>query len=149
MYVWVGLLERKKKITDQYAEEKKWVFSFDLRECRQMPDRDRKRVPDHRSNVLRGSKVVFLRVHVGFLFTTEEQKKRWFVTYSILLTHMLAVRHGLLGNSFNTQGCVFTTFSHHRHGLLGNNFNSVFSQLLAITDMNYWAKILTLCFLNF
>ena len=27
-----GLVERKKKITDQYAEEKRWVFSFDLRE---------------------------------------------------------------------------------------------------------------------
>ena len=40
-----------------------------------MPDRDRKRVLDHRSNVLRGSKVVFLRVHVGFLFTIEEQKR--------------------------------------------------------------------------
>ena len=41
---WVGRLKRK-KIPDQYAEEKRWVFSFDLREWRWMPDRERKRVP--------------------------------------------------------------------------------------------------------
>ena len=31
---WVG------KMTDQYAEEKRWVFSFDLREWRRMPYRE-------------------------------------------------------------------------------------------------------------
>ena len=32
---WIG------KMTDQYAEEKRWVFSFDLREWRRIPDRER------------------------------------------------------------------------------------------------------------
>ena len=37
-------------------QEKRWVFSFDLKECRRMPDRERKRVPpDHRPDVLKGS----------------------------------------------------------------------------------------------
>ena len=45
----------EKKMTDQYAEEKRWVFSFDLREWRWMPYRDRKRVPDHRSDESKGS----------------------------------------------------------------------------------------------
>ena len=43
---WVG--------ADQYAEEKRWVFSFDLKDWRRMPNRERKRVPDHRSDVLKG-----------------------------------------------------------------------------------------------
>ena len=44
-------------MTDQYAEEKRWVFSFDLKEESEdkMPDRDRKGVPEYRSNVLKGS----------------------------------------------------------------------------------------------
>ena len=43
-------------MTAQYAEEKRWVFSFDLKEeWRWMPDRERKRVPDQRSDVLKGS----------------------------------------------------------------------------------------------
>ena len=46
---WIG------KTTDQYAEQKRWIFSFDLREWRQMPDRERKGIPEHRSNVLKGS----------------------------------------------------------------------------------------------
>ena len=37
---WIG------KTTDRYAEEKRWVFSFDLRELRRMPDRERKGVPE-------------------------------------------------------------------------------------------------------
>ena len=53
---WVGRM-RRKKTTDQHAEEKRWVVNFDLREWRQMPDRERKRGPDHRSSVIhiRGS----------------------------------------------------------------------------------------------
>ena len=43
----------EKKMIDQYAEEKRWVFSFDLSEWRRMPDWKRKWVPDHRSNVLK------------------------------------------------------------------------------------------------
>ena len=48
-----GLVEWEEK----KWEEKRWVVSFDLREWRQMPDRERKRVPDHRSSVIhiRGS----------------------------------------------------------------------------------------------
>ena len=42
---------RRRKTTDQYAEEK--VFSFDLKE--ESEDEGRKRVPDHRSDVLKGS----------------------------------------------------------------------------------------------
>ena len=124
-----GLLEIKKKITDQYAEEKRWVFSFDLRECRQMPDRDRKRVPDHRSNVLRGSKVVFLRVHVGFLFTIEEQKRDglWRIQYFWPTCWP------------SDMGCWVTVLT----------LKVVFLQLSAITDMDCWATILTLCFHNF
>ena len=55
---WVGrmtvliTLFSRKKTTKQYVEEKTWVFNFDLREWRQMPDRDR---TDHRSDVLKGS----------------------------------------------------------------------------------------------
>ena len=36
---------RRKKITDQYAEEKRWVFSLDLKEESE-DDTERKRVPD-------------------------------------------------------------------------------------------------------
>ena len=34
---WVGRM-RRKKTTDQYAEEERWGFNFDLREWRQIPD---------------------------------------------------------------------------------------------------------------
>ena len=40
-------------MTDQYALEKTWVFSFDLKE--ENEDREKKRVPDHRSDVLKES----------------------------------------------------------------------------------------------
>ena len=46
---WIG------KMTDQYSEEKRWVFSFDLRGWRWMPDREMKGVPEHRSKALKGS----------------------------------------------------------------------------------------------
>jgi len=47
---------KTKKTRDQYAEEKRWVFSFDLKkgsedECLT----ERKGVPEHRSDVLKGS----------------------------------------------------------------------------------------------
>ena len=50
------LVERMttEKMTNQHAEEKRWVFSFDLREWWRMPDWERKRVPDYRSEVLKG-----------------------------------------------------------------------------------------------
>ena len=46
----------EKKTTDQHAVEKRWVFSFDLKE--ESEDErltERKRVPDDRSDVLKGS----------------------------------------------------------------------------------------------
>ena len=49
--------ERKENDRSVYAEEKRRVFNFDLRkkEWRRMPDRERKRVADHRSDILKGS----------------------------------------------------------------------------------------------
>ena len=49
---------RRKKTTDQHAEEKRWVSSFDLKkesEDKCLTEREGKRVPDHRSDVLKGS----------------------------------------------------------------------------------------------
>ena len=40
---------------DQYAEVKRFQFRLKRREWRQMPDRERKRVPDQWSNVFKGS----------------------------------------------------------------------------------------------
>ena len=40
----------EKKMTDQYSEEKRWVFSFDLREWKRMPDNEKKE--SSRSQVL-------------------------------------------------------------------------------------------------
>ena len=56
MHFWgrVGRIE-KKETTNQYAEQKRWVISFDLREAREIPVRERKRVPDDRSYVSKGS----------------------------------------------------------------------------------------------
>ena len=57
-----GLVEREEKNkTNQYEEEKRWVFSFDVFSFQRVKtntwhsDRERKRVPDHWSNVLKGS----------------------------------------------------------------------------------------------
>ena len=44
---------RRKKTTAQYAEEQRWVFSSDLKE--ESEDESLTRVPDHRSDVLKGS----------------------------------------------------------------------------------------------
>ena len=51
---WVG---RRKKTTDQYAEGGEVGFQFWLkrREWRRMPNRERKRVPNHKSDVLKWS----------------------------------------------------------------------------------------------
>ena len=49
---------RRKKTTNHYAKEKSWVFSFDLREESEEKcpkERERKRVPDPRSDELKGS----------------------------------------------------------------------------------------------
>ena len=43
------------KMTDQYAEEKRWVFSFELKKRVKMNAWQREGVPEHRSNVLKGS----------------------------------------------------------------------------------------------
>ena len=43
---------RRKEMANQYAEEKRCFFSFDLKE--ESEDEGRKRVPDHRSDVLKG-----------------------------------------------------------------------------------------------
>ena len=42
-----------KTTTDQYAEEKRWVFNFVLKE--ESEDEERKGVPEHTSNALKGS----------------------------------------------------------------------------------------------
>ena len=47
--------KEKEETTNQYAEQKRWVISFDLRESREIPVRERKRVPDDRSYVSKGS----------------------------------------------------------------------------------------------
>ena len=45
---------RRKKTTDQYADEKRWDFSFDLKEGSEDEcQRERERVPD-RSDELKG-----------------------------------------------------------------------------------------------
>ena len=46
----------EKKTTDQHVVEKRWVFSFDLKEeNKDECPTERKRVPHHRSDVLKGS----------------------------------------------------------------------------------------------
>ena len=56
-YCWWVDRMRRKETTNQHAEEKRWVFSFYLKEewRQKTPDRERKRFPDHRSVVLEGS----------------------------------------------------------------------------------------------
>ena len=74
---WVGRMKRK-KTADQYAEEKRWVFSSDLRDWRQSSDRERKRVPGHRSNVLKGSAPQGPPAHPGnteYLRLSKESKE--------------------------------------------------------------------------
>ena len=44
---------RRKKTTARFAEENRRVFSFDLKEKNE--DGERKRIPDHSPNVLKGS----------------------------------------------------------------------------------------------
>ena len=78
---WVGRM-RRKKMTDHNAEEKRWVFSSNVREWRRMPDSESIRVPDRRSNVLKGSLSHSPPAHprnTEYLRLSEESKKeqRW------------------------------------------------------------------------
>ena len=80
---------RRKKMTSWFAEQKRWVFSFDLtrREWRRTPDRKRKRIPDHGSDVLKGSLPHCPRVLQPILGTwkiwvskaeqREQEEQRW------------------------------------------------------------------------
>ena len=45
---------RRKKMSDQHAEEKRWVFSFDFKEQSEDECLTEKKSSDHRSDVLKG-----------------------------------------------------------------------------------------------
>ena len=62
----MGNWYNEKKTTEQYAEENRWVFTFDFKKEKEKkrrkkesedewPNRERKRVPDHRSGAVKGS----------------------------------------------------------------------------------------------
>ena len=61
----------------QISIQKKRVFIFDLREWRRMPDRERKRAPDHRSLPW----AVF--IHAKAVVQTTEQPLKWFILADI------------------------------------------------------------------